>query len=189
METRIKLRKRIIKLLQGEYLDETLYLAMTSLFEIRNTCLHALHSPLGLESRTLISVLGQYLNDELVFEDLLHIYPLHIKHHLHYALLFPGDYRKRCLIQELSEQPLITCQEWPQGEWEIITGLLAYLLGQTATYPGQRASDRLENGSQAERVKTYLKDQEESLLGTYSYPFMEAMFRLMREEAEDVSPR
>lgn len=189
MEERIKLRKRIIKLLQGEYLDEKLYLAITSLFEIRNTCLHELQAPLGLESRILISILGQYLNDELAFEDLLHIYPLHLKHHLHYALLFPGDYRKRCLIQELSEQPIISCQEWPQGEWEVITGLLAYLLGHVGSYPRQLTAAWSKENNRAEKLKAYLRNREENLLGTYSYPFMEVMFQLMREEAEDVSPR
>ncbi|MBX5317029.1 MULTISPECIES: hypothetical protein [Staphylococcus] len=129
--------KKITRLLNSSKMNIYFYAEMCLLFEIYNDLSLAfkIKNIENLESIKLIRNIAYSFNEILSIEDLVNIYPMYIKNHLHFIIINNTSQQNYKNMRKLINHPIIKNNEWIDTEILYIYDLYNYLYNNKETYP------------------------------------------------------
>ena len=110
--------KKITRLLNSSKMNIYFYAEMCLLFEIYNDLSLAfkIKNIENLESIKLIRNIAYSFNEILSIEDLVNIYPMYIKNHLHFIIINNTSQQNYKNMRKLINHPIIKNNEWIDTE-------------------------------------------------------------------------
>ncbi|MDS4004862.1 hypothetical protein EQ811_11745 [Staphylococcus capitis] len=121
--------KYIIKQLNSRKMNIDLYSELCLLFEIYNdlNIFYDVQDMEQLKISRLIKDIAFTFNESLSYEDLINIYPMYIKEHIHFAITSNITDKKKQLIRKLFLSQCIQKNEWLDTEYDNIKTLYSYI--------------------------------------------------------------